>query len=158
MKKILDACCGGRMFWFNKQNPLVTYMDNRSFEERMSNGQHFVVSPDVVADFREMPFPDNTFKLVIFDPPHLLHAGESSWLAKKYGRLDAKTWRDDISKGFDECFRVLEPDGILVFKWSETNIRTSEILKLAPQKPLIGHRSGKYNKTHWMLFMKGEKE
>lgn len=68
MKKILDACCGGRMFWFNKQNPLVTYMDNRSFEERMSNGQHFVVSPDVVADFREMPFPDNTFKLVIFDP------------------------------------------------------------------------------------------
>ncbi|NBJ75120.1 SAM-dependent methyltransferase, partial [Neglecta sp. X4] len=26
--KILDACCGGRMFWFDKQNPFVTYMDN----------------------------------------------------------------------------------------------------------------------------------
>lgn len=154
MKKILDACCGGRMFWFDKHNPLVTYMDNRNFAENMSNGQYFVVAPDVVADFREMPFPDNTFKVVIFDPPHLLHAGESSWLAKKYGRLDAKTWRDDIRKGFNECFRVLEPDGILVFKWSETNIKASEILELAPQKPLIGHRSGKQHKTHWMLFMK----
>lgn len=100
MKKILDACCGGRMFWFDKQNPLVTYMDNREFEEDLSNGQHYVVSPDIVADFRSMPFPDKTFKLVIFDPPHLLRAGQTSWLAKKYGRLNKDTWEDDLKRGF----------------------------------------------------------
>ena len=154
MTKILDACCGGRMFWFDKHNPLVTYMDNRQFEEDLCNGQHFVVSPDVVGDFRNMPFPDKTFKLVIFDPPHLLQAGETSWLAKKYGRLNKDTWKDDLKRGFSECFRVLQDDGILVFKWNENDIKTSEVIKLAPQKPLIGHRSGKHHKTHWLLFMK----
>ncbi|MCT3601566.1 SAM-dependent methyltransferase, partial [Lactobacillus acidophilus] len=27
--KILDACCGGKMFWFNKHEPHTTYLDNR---------------------------------------------------------------------------------------------------------------------------------
>ena len=26
--KILDACCVSRMFWFDKENPNVTFMDN----------------------------------------------------------------------------------------------------------------------------------
>ena len=52
--------------------------------------------PDVVGDFRDMPFEDETFRLVVFDPPHLLHAGDDSWLAKKYGVLNESTWREDI--------------------------------------------------------------
>ena len=29
-KKILDACCGSRMFWFDKNNPDVLFIDKRS--------------------------------------------------------------------------------------------------------------------------------
>lgn len=29
-KVILDASCGSRMFWFDKHNPNVTYMDKRN--------------------------------------------------------------------------------------------------------------------------------
>ena len=114
-KKILDSCCGAKMFWFNKNNPKVVFMDNRQLEDTLCDGRSFVVNPDIVADFRDMPFPDGSFKLVVFDPPHLIHAGKDSWLAKKYGVLPSD-WRDYLKQGFDECMRVLEPDGILIFK------------------------------------------
>lgn len=157
--RILDACCGSRMFWFDKHNPIVTFMDNRNFEDILCDGRSLRVKPDLVGDFRNIPYPDESFNLVVFDPPHLLKVGENSWLAKKYGKLNAESWKEDIKKGFSECFRVLKKDGILVFKWSETDITVSDILKLTPQKPLIGHKSGRLNKTHWILFVKvGENE
>jgi hypothetical protein len=43
-------------------------------------------------------------------------------MAAKYGKL-SESWREDISKGFAECFRVLYSDGVLVFKWNETQIK-----------------------------------
>lgn len=152
--KILDACCGSRMFWFDKHNPLVTFMDNRIFEDTLCDGRSLRVKPDVVGDFRNIPYPNATFNLVVFDPPHLLKVGENSWLAKKYGKLNPNSWKEDIKQGFSECFRVLKKDGMLVFKWNETDITVSDILKLTSQKPLIGHKSGRLNKTHWILFVK----
>lgn len=157
--KILDACCGSRMFWFDKTNPLVSFMDNRNYTDILCDGRKLEIKPDIIGDFRSIPYLDNTFNLVVFDPPHLLKVGEKSWLAKKYGKLNQSTWREDLKQGFSECFRVLKPNGILVFKWNETDITVSEILKLTEQKPLIGHKSGKLNKTHWLLFYKaGEQE
>lgn len=153
-KKILDVCCGSRMFWFNKHREDTIYMDNREFEDTLCDGRKLEVKPDIVADFRKIPFKDNSFKLVVFDPPHLLRVGENSWLAKKYGKL-GQDWREDIKKGFSECFRVLEPYGILVFKWNEEQIKLSEILKLTNVRPLFGNKRAK---THWLVFMKGEKE
>ncbi len=151
---ILDACCGGRMFWFDKSNPLTVFMDNRECDDTLCDGRKFIVSPDLVGDFRHIYFDDNTFQLVVFDPPHLIKVGEKSWLAKKYGRLNPDTYKDDLKQGFNECFRVLKPNGILVFKWNETDVTVSEIIKLAPYSPLFGHKSGKLNKTHWIVFMK----
>lgn len=104
-------------------------------------------------DFRDLPYADGAFKLVVFDPPHLVRAGPKSWLAAKYGKLSAD-WRDDIRKGFGECFRVLEPHGVLVFKWNETQIKVREILALTEYAPLFGHVSGKRAATHWLCFMK----
>lgn len=59
-----------------------------------------------------------------------------------------------IHDGFIECFRVLKPNGILIFKWSEVEIPLKEILNLCPNYPLFGNRSGKHNNTHWLCFMK----
>lgn len=125
-------------------------MDNREFEDILCDGRKLKINPDIVADFRNIPFPENSFKLVVFDPPHLLRAGEKSWLKKKYGQL-SKNWQEDIKKGFSECFRILEPYGILVFKWNEEQIKLSEILKLTNIRPLFGNKRAK---THWLVFMK----
>ena len=149
-KPVLDVCCGSRMFWFNKENPDVVFMDNRELEEILCDGRKLIIKPDILADFRNIPYPDGTFKLVVFDPPHLIRAGKNSWLAKKYGVL-AATWEQDIKQGFDECMRVLADYGILVFKWDEEQIKLQEILKLIENKPLFGNRR---SKTHWMVFMK----
>ena len=154
-KTILDACCGSRMFWFDRNNENVIFMDNREITTTLCDGRKLVINPDVVGDFRKMPFPDNSFRMVVFDPPHLVNAGENSWLCKKYGKLDHDTWKDDLRAGFRECFRVLAPGGFLVFKWNETQIRIGQVLLLAPQAALFGQRSGK---THWLVFMKGEPE
>ncbi|MDT2419496.1 class I SAM-dependent methyltransferase [Enterococcus avium] len=150
MSKILDACCGSRMFWFDKENPDVTFMDCRQYYEELPTGHVINVNPDVIADFRDMPFEDNVFEMVVFDPPHLIHAGENSWLAKKYGRLD-ELWPEDIRQGFAECMRVLRPAGTLIFKWNEDQIQLSDVLEAIGEQPLFGN---KRSKTHWLVFMK----
>lgn len=150
MSKILDACCGSRMFWFDKENPDVTFMDCRQYYEELPTGHVIDVDPDIVGDFRDMPFEDDVFDMVVFDPPHLINAGESSWLAKKYGRLD-ELWPEDIRQGFAECMRVLRPAGTLIFKWNEEQIPLSEVFEAIGEKPLFGN---KRSKTHWLVFMK----
>ena len=169
-KIVLDACCGGRMFWFDKQNPHTLFCDIREFSGELCDGRTFEVKPDILADFTALPFENETFWHVIFDPPHLLRNTGNSKMAALYGSLSEKAepsgyqmikygalytdWQDMIAKGFAECFRVLKPHGTLIFKWSEIDIKVSEILALLPIKPLYGHKSGKANKTHWLCFMK----
>lgn len=111
------------------------------------------IDPDVLLDFRALPFDDEIFHLVAFDPPHLVRAGPRSWLAAKYGKL-GQDWRDDLRSGFSECFRVLRPHGTLVFKWNETQVKVREVLELTPHKPLFGNTSGRKAGTHWIVFMK----
>lgn len=152
MKRILDACCGSRMFWFNRKHDDVVFMDNRQLKDTLCDGRKLEVNPDIISDFRDMPFEDNSFYLVVFDPPHLLKAGESSWLAKKYGVL-GEHWKTDIAQGFSECMRVLKPNGTLIFKWNEEQIKLSEVIKAISVKPLFGNRR---SKTHWLVFMKDE--
>ena len=125
-------------------------MDNREYEDILCDGRKLEVNPDIIGDFRNIPYENNSFRLVVFDPPHLLRAGEKSWLAKKYGKLN-ENWKEDIKTGFSECFRVLENHGILIFKWNEEQIKLNEILNLTKYKPLFGN---KRNKTHWIVFIK----
>ena len=150
---ILDACCGSHMFHFDRNNEDVLFCDIREESHTLCDNRHLEIIPDKICDFRDMPFADNQFKLVVFDPPHLLKAGDKSWLALKYGKL-GQDWKIDLDKGFSECFRVLDEFGILIFKWNETQIKVSEILALTDQKPIVGHISGKRANTHWITFMK----
>jgi len=157
--EIIDLCCGSRMFWFDRQNPDVVFCDKRreshTLIDRSSTGgsRTLIIDPDIQADFTSLPFADNSFSLVVFDPPHLIRNGRNSWLAKKYGKLGAG-WRDDLRKGFAEGFRILKPEGVLIFKWNEHDIPVSQVLALTPEKPLIGNRCGKAAKSHWIVFMK----
>lgn len=107
-KLILDATCGSRTIWFNKNHPATLYMDKR---EETCNGvwtsnarsgeseRTLTVAPDIVADFTAMPFEDETFNLVVWDPPHLIRAGKTSWMVKKYGKLE-QDWPQMLRNGF----------------------------------------------------------
>jgi ubiquinone/menaquinone biosynthesis C-methylase UbiE len=162
-KPILDPCCGSKMMWFDRANPAVIFGDQRSETITVADRSHgkedgtrkLIIEPDVMLDFRNLPYPDGSFRLVAFDPPHIKRAGPKSWLAAKYGKL-AATWQDDLTAGFSECFRVLEPGGVLVFKWNETQIKVSEVLSLTQHQPLFGQVSGRNGMTHWLVFMKSE--
>ena len=152
-KLILDACCGSRMFWFDKSNPNVLFADIRDESHTLCDGRDLNINPDIQMDFRAMPFADDTFKMVVFDPPHLKNLGKNSWMGKKYGILDPN-WKQDLKKGFDESMRVLQPFGTLIFKWNEDQILVSTLLHIFDYEPLFGHKSGKQAKTHWIAFMK----
>jgi hypothetical protein len=152
-KLILDPCCGSKMFWFDKSNPAVLYADVREETCILCDGRVFQVKPDTLVDFRNMPYPNNHFKLIVFDPPHLTSLGENSWMAKKYGVLKS-SWKDDIRDGFNECWRCLDVYGTMIFKWNESDVKVSDVLKIIPQMPLFGHTTGRQSKTIWMTFFK----
>lgn len=156
-KKILDVTCGARSIWFDKHHPAAVYCDNRreQYHHLWKNAGNCTldINPDVVCDFTDLPFPDNSFHLEVFDPPHLTGAKETAWLVKKYGKLDGN-WPKMLHDGFQECMRVLKPDGVLIFKWSEYDIPSAEVWKAIGQKPLFGHHSGKRSRTFWACFMK----
>lgn len=155
-KLILDACCGGRMFWYNKKHPNTLYIDNRKIgighiDQR--NCQHNV-NPDILMDFRSLDLPDNHFKLIVWDPPHILDMNKTSIYCKKYGSLNSESWQTDLKKGFSECWRVLDNYGILIFKWCEVSIRINKVVNLFPEDPLFGHPIMSKANTHWLCFMK----
>lgn len=151
---ILDMCCGSRMFWHDKTDPRAVFCDIRAEEHVLCDERRLVISPDVIADFRALPFTNATFPVVVFDPPHLERVGPNGWQGKKYGKLNRETWRDDLRIGFAEAFRVLRPHGVLIFKWSEVQIPVSQILALTDEKPAVWQRTGKNDKTHWISFVK----
>jgi SAM-dependent methyltransferase len=154
---VLDVCCGTKAFWFNKDDQRAIFHDKRSEicdvpPDKGHPPRRLDVSPDVVGDFTQLDFPSDMFALVVFDPPHA-RFGENSVMAKTYGTL-LTGWREMLQAGFAECFRVLRPNGILIFKWCAWEIPVKDVLSLTHEKPLFGHLSGRRADTHWIAFIK----
>lgn len=153
-KFILDATCGRRMMWRNKRHPNTVYLDERK-----------EVNPDIIGDFRDLSqFKDECFNLIVFDPPHEIRNKPSNPKAsfiRDFGFLKPETWHSDIKKGFEECWRVLKPMGVLIFKWNTLRKQLCEIEPLFPTKPLFqqitkGNKTGRKDDTQtcWYCFMK----
>lgn len=153
-KIILDACCGGKHLWFNKTHPNTIYMDIRQEAPgRIKLQPNWSVSPDVVASYCKMPFPDKSFRLVVWDIPHKLKK-DSGLICKKYGFL-GDNYKQDLKDGFSEIMRVLHDYGVLEFKYADLDIPVKEILSLFPIQPLFGTVTKKgVNNTFWFCFMK----
>jgi len=151
------------MFWFDKNDARAVFMDMRNgefpkdFGTPQTKGRRpVVVKPDVTADFTAIPFPSESFSLVVFDPPHHTNnrMGNTCSIQKNcYGVL-LPGWEEMIEQGFRECFRVLKPSGVLIFKWCSKEIPLKRIMALTPEKPLFGHKSGRQSQTHWLAFIK----
>ena len=142
------------MFWFDKHEPHTMYCDKRHVPyHEYYPGRFLEIAPDIECDFRNLPFPKETFWHIVFDPPHLRNIAEKSWTFLKYGSLDS-TWGDMLHDGFSECWRVLKTNGTLIFKWSSVQIPLADVLAVIGKKPLYGNRSGKHMTTHWLAFVK----
>jgi len=149
-KFILDATAGFRMMWKNKHHPNCLYTDDR-----------LEVNPDEIQDFRHLTYPNERFFMVIFDPPHIIQKARGN-MARDFGVLNPDTWAKDLELGFKECWRVLKPHGVLIFKWSELcHKKLSQIEPYYPAEPLFTHvgkyvpdTRGRVSKTFFVCFMK----
>lgn len=154
-KYILDATAGFRMMWFNKHDPNTLYIDARP-----------ECQPDEIQDYRKLPYPDRSFRLILFDPPHIIKSKQfgnyNSRMTNDFGYLIADNVEADLKDAFNEFWRLLKPYGVLIFKWNNSYVPSDKIIKLAPEKPLfyqVTHsKSGKtqtnHIKTLWFCFMK----
>lgn len=157
-KKVLDVCCGPRGMWYDKTDERALFLDRRNevhFLEYPSGKYTERIEPDIIGSFTDIKQPDNSFHHIVFDPPHIPQENPSGRIVIRYGHLSGE-WKEMLSQGFKECFRVLRPNGTLIFKWNECRIPIKEILALTDEKPLYGHKSGKTMQTHWICFMKTE--
>lgn len=167
-KFILDACCGARMMWFNKKHLNVIYQDIRDEDKGLvDNRKNREIKPDIIGDFRKMGFLDKSFKLVVWDPPHIIQKyNKKCRMIATYGCLEPEIWQDDLKRWFKECWRVLEDYGVLIFKWSEVDswgqkkfsAKLNDVLRLFHTEPLFAQKV-KWTKdnqfaTFWCCFMK----
>jgi SAM-dependent methyltransferase len=150
--EILDPCCGGRMWWWDKSHPLAIYMDKREAPNgSIPQRPNWECSPDVLGDFRAMPFEDGSFQLVVFDPPHNVRKEPGGITGMRYGALPHDTEQEDLRRGFEECWRVLAAGGTLVFKWAGPMQRVEPHF---PSAPIVGTRTPRGVQTRWFVFYK----
>lgn len=144
--KILDLSAGNRAVWFDKNNPLTTYIDIRD-----------EVKPDIVADSRELPLSvGDDYSLIVFDPPHV-NFGAKAELSKTYGHHTTDEIRDIIRRSAREAHRVSRTDALMAFKWNDHDQKLSKVLGLMAEwwEPLFGHavssRTKHSSMTYWVL-------
>lgn len=110
--RILDVTSNQRRMWSGVTGHQVTYLDI-----------DFSVAPTVVGDFKNLPFRDSSFDVVVFDPPHLPAAAASPFSDMAFGRrygLKSSPSGDGIEVQFKpflaEAERVLRRDGLIFAK------------------------------------------
>jgi hypothetical protein len=63
-------------------------------------------APDGVMDFRALEYDDDTFDVVLFDPPHLADAGELSLMRERFGTYSLAELKLAMCEGASEAWRV----------------------------------------------------
>ena len=109
---ILDATVNCGRFWKNSARDVVGI--DTDFEHR----------PSIVADNTQMPFQNDSFDVVIYDPPHIPNQGKDKGkdfnsrfgLVVKSLKANKYTLSHTFPSFLAEAHRVLRPEGILFSK------------------------------------------
>ena len=139
---MIDLCCGGRHWLYNKDPHDLLCMDIRSVEKgAIALQPNWNVTPDIIGDYTDMRelFEDSSFRYAFWDIPHAINL--SGIMGMKYGELGG-TWKEDLAKGFKEIHRILEDRGALILKFADVSISFRDLLNAldidnVPLKPLL---------------------
>jgi hypothetical protein len=141
--KILDLSAGNRGIWYDKNNPLATFLDKRA-----------EVNPTIVCDTRNLPYEVGfDYDLVVWDPPHL-NTGKNSNMAKCYGYHTTAEILETIEKTEAEVYQRTRENALMAFKWNDHDIKLERIFKLMKHwQPLFGHLTSKNKRsqTYWVM-------
>ncbi len=110
--RILDATVNRGRFWQSSQRPVIGMDVNWGFR------------PDVSGDNRRMPFRDESFDVVIYDPPHIPNQGKDR--SKDFNTRFGLVLKSPAANGYNfshlyppfarEAYRILKSEGILLCK------------------------------------------
>lgn len=153
---MIDLCCGGRHWLFDKDPNDVLFMDIRSVEPGSIELQpNWSVEPDLVGSYTDIPFEDSKFDYVFWDIPHAIKL--SGIMGQKYGELGG-SWQQDLELAFREIHRVLKHKGAMIFKFNDLAISFKEIFACFPMdevglKPILGNptKKGVNNTVFWFF-------
>ena len=111
-RKILDGTVNKGRFWAGSTRP-VTGLDIDPAHK-----------PDVVGDNRDMPFEDESFDVVVYDPPHIPNQGRDK--SKDFNTRFGLVLKSSLAQGYNfshlyppfvkEAYRVLNPEGVMFCK------------------------------------------
>lgn len=97
--RVLDCTYGYGTFWSEWRPPHLYASDLNPAK-----------SPDGVStDFTTLPFADQSFDAVVFDPPYKLNGRPDDSIDERYGVHETASWQDRIKlmrAGLSECCRV----------------------------------------------------
>lgn len=149
--KILDLSAGNRAVWFDKTNPLVTFLDKRP-----------EVKPCFVCDTKSIPSEvGEEFDLVVFDPPHE-NVGANGYMSKRYGHSTRAEIIETIKGSGKEAHRITKHNALMALKWNDHAFTLDDVLDLMKEYwlPLFGHhmrnRGGPEAKTQsfWVMLLR----
>ena len=129
---ILDACCGGKTMyhgWHANLGDSLVSIDIRKLSAReWVGGKGWTrnmppIEPTVQADMNWLPFREQVFDAIIFDPPHL-QVDMRSFMGELYGGWTKTAARKIMVKVNAEFTRVLKPSGLLLMKVLVIDSRT----------------------------------
>lgn len=115
--------------WFDKINPLVTFLDKRP-----------EVNPDFVCDTANIPPEVGTdYDLVVFDPPHE-NFGASGRMVGAYGHSTRAQILETVRGSGREAHRVTKSGALMAFKWNDHAFKLDLVLELLEPfwEPLFG--------------------
>ena len=156
---MVDLCCGGRHWLYNKDPDDLLCMDIRSIEKgAIALQPNWNVTPDIIGDYTDMKglFEDSSFRYAFWDIPHAINL--KGIMGMKYGEL-GETWKEDLAKGFKEIHRILEDRGALILKFADVSISFRDLLNAldidnVPLKPILPTVSKKgVNNTAYFFFV-----
>ena len=124
----LDACCGYRHMWKNKNTSNVIFIDIKR-----------EVKPTIVASAKHLPFRDKIFDKIYCDPPHIIRSDTKNMklgqthsdFAKMYGSWKNRSeWIAFVGRTNIEFKRILKDNGILWYKITSGGWQNVDILDL----------------------------
>jgi hypothetical protein len=111
-QRILDATVNGGRFWRGSQRAVIGLDINPHYH------------PDVVGDNLSMPFRDEVFEVVVYDPPHIPNQGKDR--SKDFNTRFGLVLKSSAEHGYNfshlylpfvrEAYRLLRAEGILLCK------------------------------------------